>query len=302
MNKLLLTSFACGFFCVFDVHSAGPDGPPPPPPPKGMMPPKRPAGMGALFADINRGATLKKTETNDRSAPRAGGGAGSNASSENGGSAPSGNSVPKADPLSGNFAEQAAAKRGNLNSASGSRPQKTPEELAALKKAAEERGKLAAQKREKDDAEKKKKAAENSKNVVNSGNVSSSSSNIDTGSTGSFADKLKMTGGLFGEGSSTPAESKNVPAPKKGDFSDQKAGLAGLFANRAPAKTNSSAPLGDLPIPPIPGSTGAIKGHGLKGDRSSVHGTGGKKPQNTKKEQPESNLSLVPAFFAWGGR
>ena len=54
--------------------------PPPPPPPGGVPPPpKAPSGpvksssggksRGALLSDIHKGARLKKTVTNDRSAP-----------------------------------------------------------------------------------------------------------------------------------------------------------------------------------------------------------------------------------------
>ncbi|KAH8663131.1 hypothetical protein BGZ60DRAFT_81946 [Tricladium varicosporioides] len=45
-------------------------GPPPPPPPPGNMPSRPPAGnRGALLSDISKGKPLRKTVTNDRSAP-----------------------------------------------------------------------------------------------------------------------------------------------------------------------------------------------------------------------------------------
>lgn len=49
-----------------------PPGPPPPPPPapaRAVTPPEGGAGRGALLASIQKGAKLKKAETNDRSAP-----------------------------------------------------------------------------------------------------------------------------------------------------------------------------------------------------------------------------------------
>ncbi|OTA59283.1 hypothetical protein K449DRAFT_436248 [Hypoxylon sp. EC38] len=52
----------------------GMGGPPPPPPPPGGLPrpPATGAGRGALLSDISKGKSLKKTVTNDRSAPQVG--------------------------------------------------------------------------------------------------------------------------------------------------------------------------------------------------------------------------------------
>ncbi|CAB4435883.1 unnamed protein product [Rhizophagus irregularis] len=46
-----------------------PPPPPPPPPPSASAPPPPPAGRNALLDDIQKGKRLKKTVTNDRSAP-----------------------------------------------------------------------------------------------------------------------------------------------------------------------------------------------------------------------------------------
>ncbi|KAI0553315.1 hypothetical protein F4679DRAFT_464514 [Xylaria curta] len=53
----------------------GMGGPPPPPPPPGGLPsrPAAGAGRGALLGDIQKGRSLKKTVTNDRSGPQVGG-------------------------------------------------------------------------------------------------------------------------------------------------------------------------------------------------------------------------------------
>lgn len=53
-----------------------PPGPPPPPAPRKSGPPPKSSGKptdrGALLSQIHKGAKLKKTETNDRSAPTLG--------------------------------------------------------------------------------------------------------------------------------------------------------------------------------------------------------------------------------------
>ncbi|KAI2984053.1 hypothetical protein CBS147344_7364 [Aspergillus niger] len=73
----------------------GMGGPPPPPPPAGNLP-SRPSGSaakgrGALLSDIHKGAKLKKTVTNDRSAPMVSGG----------GAKSSGPAIPSAPPVPG---------------------------------------------------------------------------------------------------------------------------------------------------------------------------------------------------------
>ncbi|XDG09228.1 hypothetical protein ABKA04_008843 [Annulohypoxylon sp. FPYF3050] len=71
----------------------GMGGPPPPPPPPGGLP-SRPAasgaGRGALLTDITKGRALKKTVTNDRSAPQVAGGS----SGGGGGGPPMGGAPP----------------------------------------------------------------------------------------------------------------------------------------------------------------------------------------------------------------
>ncbi|KAI3046542.1 hypothetical protein CBS147352_7229 [Aspergillus niger] len=73
----------------------GMGGPPPPPPPAGNLP-SRPSGSaakgrGALLSDIHKGAKLKKTVTNNRSAPMVSGG----------GAKSSGPAIPSAPPVPG---------------------------------------------------------------------------------------------------------------------------------------------------------------------------------------------------------
>ncbi|KAI1450589.1 hypothetical protein F5Y02DRAFT_369376 [Annulohypoxylon stygium] len=72
----------------------GMGGPPPPPPPPGGLP-SRPqasgAGRGALLTDITKGRALKKTVTNDRSAPQVAGGG---SSGGGGGGPPMGGAPP----------------------------------------------------------------------------------------------------------------------------------------------------------------------------------------------------------------
>jgi hypothetical protein len=86
----------------------------PPPPPPGPLPtsilakaptPANNSGRAALLSDIQSGIKLKKTETNDRSAPILGGKvSATNSSTSNANVSPSKSSAPPAGGLGGLFA------------------------------------------------------------------------------------------------------------------------------------------------------------------------------------------------------